>query len=78
MEPVAHFGIRKGEADFRVTIKWTNGETQSFSIDKLNQELIVKQKLYSSKLNCNFYLQSILLILYMIYDYQNLKKLHLN
>tara|TARA_B100001989_G_scaffold252078_1_gene233019 strand:+ start:1541 stop:2989 length:1449 start_codon:yes stop_codon:yes gene_type:complete len=45
MEPVAHFGIRKGEADFRVTIKWTNGETQSFSIDKFNQELTVKQKL---------------------------------
>jgi hypothetical protein len=45
MEPVAHFGIRKGEADFRVTIKWTNGETQSFGIDKLNQELKVKQKL---------------------------------
>ena len=45
MEPVAHFGIRKGEADFRVTIKWTNGETQSFSIDKLNQEMKVKQKL---------------------------------
>ena len=45
MEPVAHFGIRKGEADFKVTIKWTNGETQSFSIDKLNQELKVKQKL---------------------------------
>ena len=44
MEPVAHFGIRKGEADFKVTIKWTNGETHSFSIDKLNQELKVKQK----------------------------------
>ncbi|MDC3024565.1 CRTAC1 family protein, partial [Alphaproteobacteria bacterium] len=45
MEPVAHFGIRKGEEDFKITIKWTNGESQSLSIDKLNQELKIKQKI---------------------------------
>ena len=44
MEPVAHFGIRKGEADFKVTIKWTNGETHSFSIDKLNPRVESKKQ----------------------------------
>ncbi len=44
MEPVAHFGIRPDEKDLKVTIKWTNGVTQSLNIIKLNKEIKVKQK----------------------------------
>ena len=38
MEPVAHYGIRKNEKDFRVEIKWTNGKIDF--IIKLN---LIKQ-----------------------------------
>ena len=31
MEPVAHYGIRKNEKDFRVEVKWTNGKTVSYT-----------------------------------------------
>ncbi len=44
MEPVAHFGIRKDEKDFKVTVKWTNGKNQSIKIVELNQEIKIKQK----------------------------------
>ena len=44
MEPVAHFGIRKGEKDLEILIKWTDGQTQSFKIKELNKEIIVKKK----------------------------------
>ena len=44
MEPVAHFGIRKNEKDFQITIKWTNGVTQSIEILELNKEIKVQQK----------------------------------
>ena len=43
MEPVAHFGIREDEKDFEITIKWTNGDTQTLKINDLNQEIKVKQ-----------------------------------
>ena len=44
MEPVAHFGIRKGEKDLEVLIKWTDGKNQSFKIKEINKEIIVKKE----------------------------------
>ena len=44
MEPVAHYGIRKNEKDFRVEVKWTNGSKDIIKINSLNQTIIVKQK----------------------------------
>ena len=44
MEPVAHYGIRKNEKDFRVEIKWTNGEINLIEKIKLNQTITIKQK----------------------------------
>ena len=43
MEPVAHYGIRKNEKDFKVEIKWTNGSTTSLNIKDLNKTYEVKQ-----------------------------------
>jgi hypothetical protein len=44
MEPVAHYGIRKNEKDFRVEVKWTNGSKDIIKINSLNQTIIVNQK----------------------------------
>ena len=44
MEPVAHYGIRKNEKDFKVQVKWTNGSKDIIKINSLNQTIIVKQK----------------------------------
>ena len=44
MEPVAHYGIRKKEKDFRVEVKWTNGKKVFIDKIKLNQTIIIKQK----------------------------------
>ena len=44
MEPVAHYGIRKNEKDFKVEVKWTNGSKDIIKTDSLNQTIIVKQK----------------------------------
>ena len=44
MEPVAHYGIRKNEKDFRVEIKWTNGKKVFIDKIKLNQTITIKQK----------------------------------
>ena len=44
MEPVAHFGIREGEKDLEILIKWTDGKTQSFKINELNKEIIIKKE----------------------------------
>ena len=43
MEPVAHFGIRKGEKDFKVSIKWTNGKTNNYKITETGKTYIFKQ-----------------------------------
>ena len=43
MEPVAHYGIRKGEKDFKVSIKWTNGKTSNYKITKTGKTYIFKQ-----------------------------------
>ena len=37
MEPVAHYGLRKNEKVESVTIKWTDGSSNNFKIDKLNK-----------------------------------------
>ena len=44
MEPVAHYGIRKNEKNFKVEIKWTNGTKKSFNVSELNQTITIKQK----------------------------------
>ena len=44
MEPVAHFGIRPDEKDLLITIQWTNGSSQNFEINSLDQEFKIKQK----------------------------------
>jgi len=44
MEPVAHYGIRKNEKDFRVEVKWTDGSKSLIKINSLNQTIVVKQK----------------------------------
>ena len=45
MEPVAHYGIRQGEKDFKVEIKWTDGSIELFDIDELNKTYEFRQKL---------------------------------
>jgi hypothetical protein len=44
MEPVAHYGIRKNENDFKVEVKWTNGKKNLIEINSLNQTVTIKQK----------------------------------
>ena len=44
MEPVAHYGIRKNEKDFRVEVKWTNGKINFIDKIELNQTITIKQK----------------------------------
>ncbi|MDC3173732.1 CRTAC1 family protein [Candidatus Pelagibacter sp.] len=44
MEPVAHFGIRKNEKNFKVEVKWTNSTTKLIEIKSLNQTITVKQE----------------------------------
>ena len=43
MEPVAHYGLRKGEKINNISIKWTNGQSQDYNIDELNKTIIFKQ-----------------------------------
>ena len=43
MEPVAHFGLRKGEKIRSVVIQWTNGQKKSLKISKINKTIKVKQ-----------------------------------
>ena len=44
MEPVAHYGIRKNEKNFKVEVKWTDGSKEMIDIKRLNQTITVKQK----------------------------------
>ncbi len=44
MEPVAHYGIRKNEKNFKIEVRWTNGSKELINIKKLNQTVIIKQK----------------------------------
>ena len=43
MEPVAHYGIRKNEKNFKVEVKWTNGTKKLFNVSELNQTITIKQ-----------------------------------
>ncbi len=45
MEPVAHYGIRDNENEFKIKIKWTNGDEKLLEIENLNQTIVVKQKI---------------------------------
>ena len=44
MEPVAHYGIRENEKNIKIQVKWTNGETETISIKKLNETITLNQK----------------------------------
>ncbi len=44
MEPVAHYGIRKNEKNFKLEIKWTDGKKELIDINELNQTITIKQK----------------------------------
>ena len=43
MEPVAHYGLRTNEKVESVTIKWTDGSSNNFKIDKLNTTYIFRK-----------------------------------
>jgi len=44
MEPVAHYGIRKNEKNFKLEVKWTNGKKELINISELNKTITIKQK----------------------------------
>ena len=50
MEPVAHYGIRDGEKDFKVSVKWTNGKINNYKIPKIGKTYIFKE----SKMSVNY------------------------
>ena len=43
MEPVAHYGLRDGEKIENVSIKWTNGNVDTFKVKDINNTLEFKQ-----------------------------------
>ncbi len=43
MEPVAHYGIRKGEKVESISIKWTNGNIDKYYVNDINQTIVYKQ-----------------------------------
>ena len=43
MEPVAHYGIRENETEFKFKVKWTNGDEDLFDVKNLNETVIVRQ-----------------------------------
>tara|TARA_B100000674_G_scaffold300498_1_gene249432 strand:- start:315 stop:452 length:138 start_codon:yes stop_codon:yes gene_type:complete len=45
MEPVAHYGIRKGEKIEGISIKWTNGNVDEYKINDINQTIVYKQNI---------------------------------
>jgi hypothetical protein len=44
MEPVAHYGIRPNEKDINIKITWTNGNSEIYKIQNLNETIEIKQK----------------------------------
>jgi len=44
MEPVAHYGIRKNEKNFKLEVMWTNGKKELFNISELNKTITITQK----------------------------------
>ena len=45
MEPVAHYGLRDGEKIENVSIKWTNGNVDTFEVIDVNTTFEFKQKI---------------------------------
>ena len=45
MEPVAHFGIRRGEKNISVSIRWTNGSEVHINNVDTNKVYTIKQTL---------------------------------
>ncbi len=43
MEPVAHYGLRKGEKVNSITIKWTDGSLDNFNIKELNKTYVFRK-----------------------------------
>ena len=43
MEPVAHFGLRKGEKIRKVVVQWTNGKKTNLKISRINKTIKIKQ-----------------------------------
>ncbi len=43
MEPVAHYGLRDGEKIENISIKWTNGNVDTFEVKDINNTLEFKQ-----------------------------------
>ena len=43
MEPVAHYGIRDTEKDFKVSIKWANGKINNYKIPKIGKTYIFQE-----------------------------------
>ena len=43
MEPVAHFGIRRGEKNISVSIRWTNGSEVHINDVEANKVYTIKQ-----------------------------------
>ena len=53
MEPVAHYGIRNGEKDFQVQIKWTNGKINNYKITSIGKTYIFQESKISVNSNAN-------------------------
>ncbi len=45
MEPVAHYGIRKGEKIESISIKWTNGNIDKYNVNQINKTIVYKQNI---------------------------------
>ena len=43
MEPVAHFGLRKGEKIRKVVVQWTNGKKTNLKISRINKTIKINQ-----------------------------------
>ena len=44
MEPVAHYGIRDGEKNINIEIIWTNGFSETITINDFNRTIEVIQR----------------------------------
>ena len=44
MEPIAHYGIRDGEKNINIEIIWTNGFSETITINDFNRTIEVIQR----------------------------------
>ena len=49
----AHYGIRNGEKDFKVQIKWTNGKINNYKIPKIGKTYIFQESKISVNSNAS-------------------------